>query len=255
MADHDSITRTCTACATPKPFSEFNKKKGGKHGLQPVCRPCQKATQKVWRDANPDKVKANNSRWYAENRESFLKEKREAYPLIRDAMNESRRAAYRASPSFRDAIYAWREKNEDKFRANYRRYYANNRESVKSRVKDWRSRNPEIVRAMRESWIRRNPDVWRLTLRASGSRRRARMRGADGSFTRRDIDALRRLQRNRCACCKRSISNEFHVDHVMPLFLGGSNRPENLQLLCPGCNLKKSAKHPIDFMRDQGFLL
>jgi 5-methylcytosine-specific restriction endonuclease McrA len=30
----------------------------------------------------------------------------------------------------------------------------------------------------------------------------------------------------------------------MPLKLGGSNWPENLQLLCRTCNLRKNAKHP-----------
>ena len=37
---------------------------------------------------------------------------------------------------------------------------------------------------------------------------------------------------------------KYHVDHRMPLSLGGSNYPDNLQLLCPTCNLSKSATHP-----------
>ena len=40
-----------------------------------------------------------------------------------------------------------------------------------------------------------------------------------------------------------------------PLALGGSNDKANLQLLCPTCNAKKSAKHPIDFMQSRGLLL
>jgi len=41
----------------------------------------------------------------------------------------------------------------------------------------------------------------------------------------------------------------------MPLSRGGSNDKYNLQLLCPTCNLKKSAKDPIDFAQENGNLL
>lgn len=40
----------------------------------------------------------------------------------------------------------------------------------------------------------------------------------------------------------------------MPIARGGSNTDDNVQLLCPACNLKKSAKHPVDFMQERGFL-
>lgn len=39
----------------------------------------------------------------------------------------------------------------------------------------------------------------------------------------------------------------YHVDHVVPISLGGSDGPENLVLTCPNCNHRKHAKHPMDF--------
>jgi 5-methylcytosine-specific restriction endonuclease McrA len=45
------------------------------------------------------------------------------------------------------------------------------------------------------------------------------------------------------------------MDHIMPLARGGKHSPANIQLLCPPCNLRKSAKHPIDYMRQLGWLL
>lgn len=63
-------------------------------------------------------------------------------------------------------------------------------------------------------------------------------------------------KRCRCAVCKASIEGAaYHLDHIKPLARGGGNDPSNLQLLCPPCNLSKSAKDPIDFMQSRGYLL
>lgn len=78
--------------------------------------------------------------------------------------------------------------------------------------------------------------------------------GADGSYARADIDRLHRLQRGKCAGCK-CVLVKYHIDHVTPLALGGSNWPSNLQLLCPTCNMQKNAKPPIKWQQERGYLL
>ena len=54
------------------------------------------------------------------------------------------------------------------------------------------------------------------------------------------------LQRNRCAApnCGKELGSTWHLDHVMPLSLGGLHDDANLQILCAPCNLRKGAKHP-----------
>jgi 5-methylcytosine-specific restriction endonuclease McrA len=37
--------------------------------------------------------------------------------------------------------------------------------------------------------------------------------------------------------------------------LGGKHEPRNLQLLCPSCNVRKGAQHPLAYMRKVGMLL
>lgn len=57
-------------------------------------------------------------------------------------------------------------------------------------------------------------------------------------------------QRGLCVYCSAELSISFHVDHIMPLALGGEHAPSNIQLLCPSCNCKKGAKHPDEFLAE-----
>lgn len=76
-----------------------------------------------------------------------------------------------------------------------------------------------------------------------------------GRLPRGTVLRLRVLQRDKCAFCRASLSHGYHVDHILPLALGGKHAPENIQLLCPTCNVRKSAKHPVRFAQEHGKLL
>jgi 5-methylcytosine-specific restriction endonuclease McrA len=73
------------------------------------------------------------------------------------------------------------------------------------------------------------------------------MLGNGGTHTAADVAAQRARQRGRCYWCHEKVGKSYHVDHVMPLALGGSNGPENIVIACISCNLRKSAKHPMDW--------
>lgn len=66
---------------------------------------------------------------------------------------------------------------------------------------------------------------------------------------------LYELQRGKCACCCKPLGNNYHLDHRVPLARGGRNEDCNMQLLRAKCNMQKSAKDPIEFMQERGFLL
>jgi RNase P subunit RPR2 len=93
------------------------------------------------------------------------------------------------------------------------------------------------------------------SLRKHKSARRARVRSASGSFTAKDVKRLLKIQKHKCANCKTPLSQGYHIDHMMPLALGGSNDASNIQMLCPSCNRKKCAKHPLIWARENGRLL
>lgn len=101
----------------------------------------------------------------------------------------------------------------------------------------------------------RNPEKYKARMNAHKRNREARIRWNGGRHTANDILFLLVMQKYKCATCKINIKNNYNVDHVIPLALGGSNDKDNLQLLCPACNRAKSAKHPVAFMQELGFLI
>lgn len=87
-----------------------------------------------------------------------------------------------------------------------------------------------------------------FTKRAQTARKRSLKLGVKGYFTRQSIINLYVKQSGRCACCGELLQGVFDVDHITPLSRGGSNYPENLQLLKPICNRRKSTKTMSEYL-------
>lgn len=115
----------------------------------------------------------------------------------------------------------------------------------------FRERINNQSRPAKQAWKLANPDA----VNSNSRNRRARLRGAEGAHTAEDIKRIHAAQNYKCAECRAPTKKQKHVDHVMPLALGGSNWPENLQILCPLCNDIKGAKHPLDFAKQKGRLV
>lgn len=130
------------------------------------------------------------------------------------------------------------ERNRDEIILKSRKYYNDNKDIISERSKKYYSENLHVYAASR-------------------ARRRDACLKAEGVHTAEDISIMLDRQKNRCAepTCGVDLSDGYHVDHIMPLSKGGSNWPSNLQCLCPTCNLRKHAKHPIDWARENGRLL
>jgi 5-methylcytosine-specific restriction endonuclease McrA len=103
-------------------------------------------------------------------------------------------------------------------------HYWSNRETVLEKRRIYRIENPEKIRSL-------------------ATRMKARRRGAKGSHTLDEWNAILKSHNNQCAIC--GISKKTRPltrDHIIPISKGGSDFAFNIQPLCLSCNCKKKAK-------------
>jgi len=165
---------------------------------------------------------------------------------------------------------AYRSSNAEKEKNRKIEYKAKNFEKVTSKVKQWHSENKDRVREINRNAGRKyyalNRDKERARgviyreanrdkVRACSATNKARRRSAPGKLSENIAAKLFKSQRGKCACCGLPLGDDYHLDHIMPLALGGSNTDDNIQLLRKRCNNQKHASHPVDFMQQRGFLL
>lgn len=157
------------------------------------------------------------------------------------------RLRYRNDPELRRAKEKrYRDKHPDQYKAKNQRW----RDSVggyswsakfPEKRREWDKKkydkNPEAILEKNRRWARTHP----IELLARNQRRRAREKGAEGSFTGDDVSRIFAEQNSRCPCGSR-LRDGYQVDHKTPLSRGGSNWPYNIQLLCPKCNGSKGTK-------------
>lgn len=147
-------------------------------------------------------------------------------PDIRKANNEYKAHKLANNPEFREA----ERKRLKEFQAKKRK------ETGGAYAREYRKKNAEKIKAQTRN-------------------RRARIKKAEGHHTYKDIKDILRMQNGKCGYCRVELGKSYHVDHIMPLVLGGSNGRRNLQCLCADCNLSKAQYDPLVYARSLGLLL
>lgn len=184
------------------------------------------------KDAETMQKRAAQSRSYrAADREAYLAKERERNKTRQDRKVHSK--AFRESAEGKAYYAAYRASAKSKaYAAEYR---AKNQDRHRQLVTAWRKANPESVAAIRGN-------------------RRARLGSAEGQHTQADIKFLYIMQDGQCASCTLELSiTGHHVDHIIPLARGGSNWPDNLQILCPSCNCSKGTKTMDEWVAARGW--
>jgi 5-methylcytosine-specific restriction endonuclease McrA len=212
-----------------------------------VTKEAQKIRSRRCYLANREKALARAKRQREENHDEYLAYLKAYSAAIDPAIRKAKSAEYHAANRQRNlaSMKAYRDGDKEAAKrrdaAKYQKRkpialaqsaekYASDPAVVKARVRAWKKANPETAAAIRRNY-------------------KARKRAASGSHTGEDIQRLFMSQNMQCAICQCELNNKWHVDHIMPLRLGGSNDAGNLQLLCVRCNTSKGGKHPADYAR------
>jgi 5-methylcytosine-specific restriction endonuclease McrA len=106
-------------------------------------------------------------------------------------------------------------------------------------TKRWRHRHPEENRRRCAEWRRKNKEKVNFANR----RREHRIRGATGTLTYEDWVRIKDRFNYTCPSCgKREPEIKLTQDHIIPIMLGGTNNPDNIQPLCTVCNSRKNTE-------------
>lgn len=214
------------------------------------CAACLLIHSEKWQKANPAKMKAAIAAWNEANKQRRTDTRRKRWPEIlknsavaKRARNAKRLAAKLAAriPDPSDYTGSVITRAEAKA-AKLPRFYSG-KPCVRNHLSQRVTSNGSCLQCNSEDWER------------FSHIRRAREIGAEGKFTKAEVEALFQRQRGKCAYCAKPIRNGYHVDHVIPLARGGTNWIANIALACAKCNITKGATDPLEFARRLGRLV
>lgn len=121
-------TKVCCTCKEEKDRSEFHKNGQHKDGLADTCKPCAKAYNKRWREANYEKYLADKAKYRERNRARTNRQAQE-----------------------------YRDNNKDLLKARDKEWRKNNKELKSLMDKQYREENKERVAENKKAWANANP--------------------------------------------------------------------------------------------------
>lgn len=124
-----------------------------------------------------------------------------------------------------------------------RTYIERTKKERASSMRQYYLANAKKINAWRRNYY---SEKGHLAIRlANESRRAQKVTTDDGSITAEAIEVMFLYQNGCCVFCHEEFHHGqkgFHIDHIVPLSMGGKHILKNIQLLCPKCNLQKGAK-------------
>ena len=210
-----------------------------------TCCECSKIRVREFELKNKGGRKEEKHYYYENNKDKILKRCKEYQSKNKDKIKDYTKSRYLNN---KEHILGIGKKYREKKKASDPLFSEKNR---KRAIKYYHA-NKDKCRDKSRKYYKQNP----LKNTQYKSNRRARVIGNGGSHTSKEIKYLLEYQNYKCANCKCCLKeNKKHLDHIMPLKLGGTSDIKNMQWLCVKCNTSKHAKHPIKWAQENGRLL
>lgn len=111
----------------------------------------------------------------------------------------------------------------------------------KAREIDKRCRDNNPLSKERHLKENHTSEQWRQKLDYFTEKNQERRELAIGSLTVGIRQILYNKQKGLCNGCGKPLQDS-HIDHILAISRGGTNTDDNVQLLCPNCNLSKGVK-------------
>lgn len=237
----DPLKKYCIYCNQLKPLDDFRKASGSKANKDGYRQPCKECLGVKVR------VNSDDPNFKYCNKCSSFKSVSE-FHLNRCAPDG---LCSRCKQCVRDYVAL----NREAILRQKRQAYYVNWEQERKRADDWKKKNVAQQYEARKAYRQRNADrikAYRVAekdkIRIYTVTRRAKKRGAEGSFTAAEVRELFNQQQGKCVYCQIPLNESFHRDHIIPLSRGGSNFISNIQLLCGSCNSSKHSKTAEEFI-------
>ena len=143
---------------------------------------------------------------------------------------------------------AYRQANRELIAEQRRAYREANREQINQQERSYWQANRERIARRRRLHYQQNQEQLIGQKRAEKHRRRARQQAAVPQRWIVDHNLGDPLA---CWWCGRGLLGANpHLDHVMPIKLGGPAHRSNEVITCRSCNIHKSAKHPLTWIAE-----
>lgn len=212
--------KTCVKCGSTE-FSERGD-----------CRPCKRTYDKEYRVKKAAQISLSKKKCYEKKKEEYALKSKDYYTRNAESISE-KSSAYRAAnhKAVLESKKAYRTANREEIALKESAHYFANKDYISDRQRKYNLANPHI----------------QINIQA---RRRSRV--GDDKLSPGIFNRLFLAQGGTCNGCHKTLSDQrryVHLDHIMPIALGGRNIDENTQLLCPKCNQTKSAKHPDEWAK------
>jgi hypothetical protein len=200
----------------------------------------EKEQARIWRKKNPDKHRESCLTWKLKHHDLIQKRNKEFWAANKTECSKKVKIWRNANAErVTETTKLWRKKHPDKVKAWIKKSYAKHSEKIKAYNAKWAKANPDKKRKYNQKWAKNNPEM----LKARNHKRR--MLKASGPSDKSSIiqENLKKVP-NKCYWCGKSLNKNWHMDHVIPLCLGGSHTSANIVKSCPTCNHSKGGKHP-----------